>query len=70
MFTFTAETFTFTKINKDNNNNTVYFLSIFIPLTCRKTTEAPYIGQTITLNPEMPKYCCPLEIFYFGFLVL
>ena len=35
----------------------------------RKTPEALYIGQAITLIcfPKMPRYCCPVEIFYLNF---
>ena len=45
-------------------------------LTCRKASEELdlYIGQPSSnypdLAPEMPKYYCPVEMFYVGFLVL
>ena len=36
-------------------------------MTCRKPSEALYIGQLSNnypdLLPEMSKYCCPVEIF-------
>ena len=42
----------------------IYFISIFILLTCRKATEALIhrVGNYPDLLPEMPRYCCPLVI--------
>ena len=41
-----------------------YFISIFILLTCRKAAKAQIhrVSNYPDLLPEMPRYCCPLEI--------
>ena len=47
------------------------FISIFIILTCRKTSEASYIVRLLSnhlgLLPKIPRYfsCCPIRIFLF-----
>ena len=42
----------------------IYLISIFILLTRRKAMEALIhrVGNYPYLLPEMPRYCCPLEI--------
>ena len=47
-----------------------FHLSIFIFLTRRNAVEALYIGKSsdyLDLPLKMPRYCCPIEIFYFVF---
>ena len=50
----------------------VYFISIFIFLIPRKATEALIYRASNYPNllPEMPRYCCPLKIFYSIFVFL
>ena len=50
----------------------IYFMFVSILLTRRKATEAIIHRPSNypDVLPEMPRHCCPLEIFYFGFLVL
>ena len=47
----------------------LYFISIFILLTRRKATEALIhrVGNYPDLLPEIPRYFCPLVIFFFFF---
>ena len=51
-----------------------HFIFLFIFLIYSKASEALFIEQLSSnypdLLPEMPSYCCPVEIFYFGLLVL
>ena len=48
----------------------IIFISIFVLLTRSKATEALYRASNYPeLLPEIPRYCFPVEIFYFGFLV-
>ena len=43
---------------------------IYTLLTCRKTIKVLIykVNNYLDLLPEMPKYCCPVEIFYFDFI--
>ena len=43
----------------------IYFISIFILLTRRKATEAPYIRQVITFVSEVAKILPSGFIFWF-----
>ena len=53
-----------------NNFTFLYFISIFIVLTLRKVTIDNAIDKASNypdLLLEMPRYCCPIENFYFAF---
>ena len=54
-----------------SGKNFFHFISIFIFLTRRKATEMLiYKASNFPdLLPKMPKYCCPVELFNFNFLV-
>ena len=55
------------------NNLFFIFISISILLTCGKASEVLIIGQLLSNYPnlllEIPSYSCPVEFFYFVFLV-
>ena len=47
----------------------IFYHYTFILLTFQKATEVLIHGTTNYLNllPKMPRYCCPVEIYYFNF---
>ena len=48
-----------------------FYLYIYLPDSQESEGDATHrVNNYPDLLPEMPRYCCPLVIFYFSFLVL